>query len=60
MPNIGFRLDGWRSRTETRMRNSWRGVIIERLWQSKTGTREWRHENDAIELRTAKGDRNAV
>lgn len=53
MPDRGYRLDGWRSRDETRLRNTWRGLVMERLWESEAGSREWRNETGVVKMCSA-------
>lgn len=50
MPDRGYRMDGWRDRHETRLRQTWRGLIMERLWESKSGEREWRKQTGVVKV----------
>ena len=43
-------MDGWRDRHETRLRQTWRGLIMERLWESESGERQWRKETGIVKV----------
>lgn len=50
MPRMPFTIDGWRPTDAIRVRSTWRGAVIERLWERRDGGRVWRRETGAINI----------
>ena len=50
MPDMGYRMDGWHSSGEIRIRSTIFGCRIEELFEHKDGSRQWRRAATTVKL----------
>jgi len=50
-----YRLDGWRDTGDRRIRNTWRGALLEARWQHRDGVSRWRCAAEPLRFQKAEG-----